>query len=161
MVARVFQGIAEGGEPILMMIGRDCYEKPEDRMGFMARFMSLLFLVPAVAPALGGAIANWVGWRASFFMLAGWGLANTFLVPYLLPETTPVDAPEDKSLEDYRSEFGRVIGNSHIMTLSCVAGIALLVIFVLDTNLSLILGDIFLQNPLQISIKLAALALVG
>lgn len=151
--ARCFQGIAEGGEPILMMIGRDMFETPEERVSFMGGVMVALVLVPALAPAFGGILGHYIGWRAPFFIMATWSFLNVPLMHWLGKETNPIDAPESKSIEDYKQEIKRVLGNMHFMTLAWVTSAGMMIVYAFDTNFSLIMGDVFGQNQLEIAWK--------
>ncbi len=42
---------------------------------------------PILSPALGGYLQVWFGWTASFWVLAGWGLAVVLIAALVLPET--------------------------------------------------------------------------
>ncbi|CFQ33015.1 MULTISPECIES: multidrug effflux MFS transporter [Yersinia] len=50
-----------------------------------------LNIVPALAPLLGGLLAEAFGWRAPFWFLALYGLLVLILIICFLPETRPVD----------------------------------------------------------------------
>lgn len=50
-----------------------------------------LNIVPALAPMLGGLLADAYGWRAPFWFLGGYGLLIALLVLFGLPETRPAD----------------------------------------------------------------------
>ncbi|WP_376090548.1 multidrug effflux MFS transporter [Roseomonas sp. CCTCC AB2023176] len=58
-----------------------------------ARLMSRLILImgaaPILAPSLGGALLALGGWRAIFWLLAGYGALSCFLAWRLLPDTLP------------------------------------------------------------------------
>jgi MFS transporter, DHA1 family, multidrug resistance protein len=72
--------------PILVQaMVRDLYDRDES-----ARILSLNMLMmgmaPIVAPLLGGQVLLWLGWRAIFWALAGFGVL-CFLSAFTLPET--------------------------------------------------------------------------
>lgn len=52
----------------------------------------LVSLSPALAPAIGGYLAAWFGWRADFLFVAGFGLAAFGLVQLRLEETRGVSS---------------------------------------------------------------------
>ncbi|KWA07949.1 multidrug effflux MFS transporter [Burkholderia territorii] len=53
----------------------------------------LVSLSPAIAPAIGGYLAAWFGWRSDFIFVAGFGAVALVLVQLLLKETRPPVAP--------------------------------------------------------------------
>jgi DHA1 family bicyclomycin/chloramphenicol resistance-like MFS transporter len=58
--------------------------------------MNLLVIVgPALAPLIGSALAEAVGWRSIFVVLCGLGLVNSFLTWRILPETARTGAGQD------------------------------------------------------------------
>lgn len=67
---------------------RDLYEADA-----VARIMSLVILImtaaPLVAPLIGGYTLVWLGWRAIFWVLTGFGLLCLLAVVLRLPETHP------------------------------------------------------------------------
>ncbi len=46
-------------------------------------------IAPAVAPVIGGALLNTLGWRAIFWVLLMWVIATTLWTAKRLPETLP------------------------------------------------------------------------
>jgi DHA1 family bicyclomycin/chloramphenicol resistance-like MFS transporter len=90
---RLLQGLAgAAGIVIARAIVRDLYDGVE-----MARFFSTLMLIsgvaPVVAPLIGGQVLRFTDWRGIFVVLTGVGIALTFLVWRILPETL---APEKR-----------------------------------------------------------------
>lgn len=57
----------------------------------MAQLMLVMGVSPILAPALGGFVLNWAGWRAIFWVQAVYGIINLSLVVFLLPDTLPRD----------------------------------------------------------------------
>jgi len=73
IVLRVIQGLAAASGGVLgRALARDVYDFKE-----MALVMSWVGLginfSPAIAPSLGGLMAEWFGWRSSFWVVAGFG----------------------------------------------------------------------------------------
>ncbi len=88
---RLLQGLAgAAGIVIARAIVRDLYDGVE-----MARFFSTLMLIsgvaPVVAPLIGGQVLRFTDWRGIFVVLTGVGIALTFLVWRVLPETLAPD----------------------------------------------------------------------
>ncbi len=57
-----------------------------------------LNIVPALAPLLGGILADHWGWRAPFWFLCGYAAILTLIVCFFLPETRPADTLRVKGL---------------------------------------------------------------
>lgn len=57
-----------------------------------------LNIVPALAPLIGGLIAQYYGWRAPFWALCGYTLVTLLLVVIFLPETRPANTKQVGSL---------------------------------------------------------------
>lgn len=55
----------------------------------MAQLMLVMGVSPILAPALGGFVLHWAGWRAIFWVQAVYGIVNLSLVILLLPDTLP------------------------------------------------------------------------
>ena len=53
----------------------------------MAQLMLVMGLSPILAPALGGFILQWAGWRSIFWFQAVYGIANLAMVGLFLPDT--------------------------------------------------------------------------
>ncbi|MEO8752141.1 MAG: multidrug effflux MFS transporter [Casimicrobiaceae bacterium] len=87
---RALQGLSAGtGLVVGRAIIRDRFSGPEAQ-----RMMSQVTLVfgmgPALAPIIGGALLNLLGWRSIFWAMLVWTIAMLVLCIRLLPETLPV-----------------------------------------------------------------------
>lgn len=89
-------------------------------------------LGPIIAPALGGYLQVLWGWRAPFYFLAFYGLANTIIIACLLPETSQFRHP--LKLKLFYNNFHRILSNPIF-----VAGIV---------SMGLIYGFLILFNTL-------------
>lgn len=85
--ARFLQAFGASGPIVLARaVVRDLYEGP--RAGReLARMGTVMGLVPALAPLLGGVLQTSFGWRASFIVALLGGFALVGAVVFLLPET--------------------------------------------------------------------------
>lgn len=72
----------------------------------MAQLMLVMGVSPILAPALGGFVLNWAGWRAIFWVQAVYGIINLSLVVFLLPDTLP---PEMRVRHGLISVFQRYV----------------------------------------------------
>merc|ERR1719491_2919532 len=134
-------------------------EDTDERMSYTSSIFAVLPMLAAVAPLLGGVTAYYVSWRVPFVALAGWGFINAVFAPYFFVETRPSN-PQRASSLGYNVEFRRVFYDRHICFLAFLQGAAMMVIFSVDVNLSLILARWFHQDELQIALKLAVIAAI-
>ncbi len=96
--ARVIQGCAVCCTAVVAFSGvRDRLngEEAARAYGFLN---GALNIVPALAPMLGGFLADAFGWRANFWFLTGYALFIAVLVMLFLPETRPTDTQKVKGL---------------------------------------------------------------
>jgi MFS transporter, DHA1 family, multidrug resistance protein len=73
---------------------RDVYDRDAAARG-LALVMMAMTLAPAVSPALGAYLAEWVDWRVIFAVLGALGAVVLALVVARLPETNPTPARLD------------------------------------------------------------------
>ncbi|HEY8565504.1 MAG TPA: multidrug effflux MFS transporter [Beijerinckiaceae bacterium] len=87
VIARFVQALGASGPIVLgRAVVRDLYEGP--RAGReLSRMGSILGLVPAIAPVLGGVLESAFGWRATFAAIILFGIALLAVVAPALPET--------------------------------------------------------------------------
>ena len=98
IVGRFFQALGASGPIVLgRAIVRDLYEGP--RAGReLSRMGTVMGVVPALAPLLGGVLENVFGWQSSFFATAIFGMALGMIVILMLPETLRERSPDPISL---------------------------------------------------------------
>ncbi|WP_186417160.1 multidrug effflux MFS transporter [Bosea sp. CS1GBMeth4] len=96
--ARFAQAVGASGPIVLgRAMVRDLYEGP--RAGReLARMGTIMGLVPAVAPVLGGVLQTAFGWRSTFLASLVFALAILAVVMTMLPETLRQRSPERFSL---------------------------------------------------------------
>lgn len=86
---RILQGLSAGsGLVVGRAIVRDSFQGPEAQR-LMSQMTLVFGIAPAVAPILGGAMLNFFGWRAIFWMLLGLVVGVFVWAAKSLPETLP------------------------------------------------------------------------
>lgn len=96
--SRLLQGVAVCCTAVVAFSGvRDRLNGNEAARAF-GFLNGTLNIVPALAPLLGGLLAEAFGWRAPFWFLALYGLLVLILIIIFLPETRPADTQPVKSL---------------------------------------------------------------
>ncbi|MDN2582389.1 multidrug effflux MFS transporter [Aquibium sp. ELW1220] len=86
LVLRFFQAFAAGGMVISRAVVRDTVDSDEaaSRIGYITMGMAL---VPMVAPAFGGILDEYYGWRATFVLTLVYGVVAILVVWFDLNET--------------------------------------------------------------------------
>lgn len=87
ITARFFQALGGCCGPVLgRAVVRDVYgvERAARMLAYMGAAMAL---APALGPVIGGYLLTWFGWKSSFYLLAGFGVACLSGVLAWLPET--------------------------------------------------------------------------
>src|SRR5438067_11202684 len=87
ILGRVLQGLgACAGVVLARAIIRDVYEREAAARG-LALVMMAMTLAPAISPAFGAYLAEWIDWRAIFVLLGGLGVIVFALTLLRLGET--------------------------------------------------------------------------
>lgn len=98
LLARLIQGCAVCCTAVVAFSGvrdRLAGDEAARAYGFLN---GALNIVPALAPMLGGFLAEAFGWRAPFWFLVCYALFISVLIGLLLPETRPADTQKVKGL---------------------------------------------------------------
>jgi DHA1 family bicyclomycin/chloramphenicol resistance-like MFS transporter len=93
IAARFVQALGAGAGPLVARaVIRDVYgaEGAGRMMGFVMAFFGVGAIV---TPILGGLVVDLLGWRANFYVAAGYGVFLILLSAALLPETMPAHLP--------------------------------------------------------------------
>ena len=107
IVARLFQAL---GGCTGLVLGRAIVRETSE-LSEAARRLALMNLVvvlgPGVAPIIGGAMAEFLGWRSIYFALCGMGFVGLVLTWFLLPETVGPSRSQSSAnvLRSYRHLF--------------------------------------------------------
>jgi DHA1 family bicyclomycin/chloramphenicol resistance-like MFS transporter len=118
-IAQAIGGCA--GMVIARSVVRDLFDAQES-----ARMYSFLMLVmglaPVTAPLLGGQLLVAFGWRAIFWLLAGFGLLCLALVLLGLPESLPPERRARVGLGQALSTYGRLLADQRFIGYALAGG---------------------------------------
>lgn len=93
-----------------------------------AKIMSLIMLVmglaPILAPLIGGAILQWLHWRAIFGVLAGFGLICLVAIHFRLEETLARERATPLHIGAILKNYGALLRDRHFLTFSLSGGLA-------------------------------------
>ena len=93
IIFRLFQAIGAAAAPVVARaVVRDMFNR-EEAARMYSVVTTVVAIAPVIAPVLGGFIVVWLGWRANFWILTGFGASAMLLVICLL-YTSP--SPRDR-----------------------------------------------------------------
>lgn len=81
----------------------------------MARLMLVFALAPILGPSLGGVLLRFGGWRAIFWLLAGYGVLAVLAVWRLLPETLPRNRRQQGGAAEVLATYAMLLGDRRFM----------------------------------------------
>ncbi|EFE95042.1 Bcr/CflA family efflux MFS transporter [Serratia odorifera] len=98
IASRLLQGVAVCCTAVVAFSGVRDRMNGDDAARAFGFLNGTLNIIPALAPLLGGLLAEALGWRAPFWFLVGYALLVLILIALRLPETRPADTLPVKSL---------------------------------------------------------------
>jgi DHA1 family bicyclomycin/chloramphenicol resistance-like MFS transporter len=146
IVARTVQGCGEAVSVITTAVIRDVCDDMDERMKLMAFFSMMRPVMLLAAPVVGGGIADFLGWRALFWILAGWGALTLLLVFWLIPESnSPTQA--DSGVAAKETTFGhklhRMWKDRDFIDLTLVAAFYMGAVRSMLSNISFVYEDFY------------------
>lgn len=147
IVARAVQGLGAAASPSAgRAIIRDHWSG-----NAAARAMSFVMMVmsvaPLVAPLLGGQVLAWLGWRAIFWILAGFAVAALGMVALALPETNgPVRRGDVRMGAVYRI-YGQVLADPRALAWLVCGGLVSASMFAYITSAPFLYIELFGVDP--------------
>jgi DHA1 family bicyclomycin/chloramphenicol resistance-like MFS transporter len=122
IAARLAQAIGGcAGMVLSRSVVRDLFEQRE-----AARMFSFLMLVmglaPITAPLIGGQLLALFGWRAIFWLLAGFGLLCLLMVAFALPETLPAERRTRANIGQALAIYGRLLADRKFVGYALAGG---------------------------------------
>lgn len=143
IVARFVQALGGAGPVVLARsIVRDLYSGPRAARE-LARMATILGLIPAVAPLLGGVLESAFSWRATFVALTLVLAIETLVVAALLPETIRVKMTGAAGPRAVLASYGVLIRHRGFVTYLGLTTIAFAGLFAYISTSSFILQSIY------------------
>jgi DHA1 family bicyclomycin/chloramphenicol resistance-like MFS transporter len=140
--ARFVQALGAGAGPLVARaIIRDVYGA--SGAGRMMGFVMAFFGVGAIAtPILGGLVVDTLGWRANFYVAAGYGAVLLALSAALLPETMPAHAP-GAVLARFGRGFGRLLADRRFIVATASGCLIAAAMFTWISGSSFVVQSVF------------------
>jgi DHA1 family bicyclomycin/chloramphenicol resistance-like MFS transporter len=143
IVARFVQALGGAGPVVLARsIVRDLYSGPRAARE-LARMATILGLVPAVAPLIGGVLETTFNWRATFVLLTLLLAGEMLIVAFALPETIRARAAGPFSLRAVLASYGVLLRHKGFLSYLALTAIAFAGLFAYISTSSFILQTVF------------------
>lgn len=107
LCARIIQGCAVCCTAVVAFSGVRDRLDGDDAARAYGFLNGALNIVPALAPMLGGFLADAFGWRANFWFLGAYAVFIAIMIALFLPETRPLDTQKVKSLP--LAQYGKIL----------------------------------------------------
>jgi DHA1 family bicyclomycin/chloramphenicol resistance-like MFS transporter len=129
-LARALQGLSAGaGLVIGRAVIRDTFHGSEAQKA-MSQITLVFSIAPAVAPVIGGALLNTLGWRAIFWALFAFTLAVLAWAARALPETHPRHARTALHPRTLARNYRAVLGRHEFLLLAFVPALNFCAFFI-------------------------------
>lgn len=111
IVFRLFQSIGAAAGPVVARaVVRDMFTR-EEAARMYSVVTTVVAIAPVIAPVLGGFVVVWLGWRANFWILTGFGATAALLVIFMLPETNRMRDPTATRLGQMMRNFATMLSS--------------------------------------------------
>ena len=158
IVLRGVQAFGVAGAPVLARaIVRDLYAGARAGREF-SRMGAIMALAPAIAPSLGAILQTTVGWQASFYLMAAFGICAFAMVTVLLPETLK-SASLGFSLPAVVRNYGAFASHGRFMLYTAIVATSYGGLFAWISGSSFVLQDIYGLSALAFGLVFAATTL--
>lgn len=153
--ARFLQALGASGPIVLARaIVRDLYEGP--RAGReLSRMGTIMGLVPAIAPVLGGLVYQATGWRALFVAIGIFGAILAAIALAGLPETLRRRDPTPLSVRAILRGFSGLMGHAEYRLAVALTAITYAGLFAFISGSSFVLQGVYGLDPLAYGLSFA------
>lgn len=153
--ARALQALGASGPIVLgRAMVRDLYEGA--RAGReLARMGTIMGLVPAVAPVMGGVLQVAFGWRSTFFASLLFALGLAVAIITVMPETLRQRSPQPLSLPAVFRGYGTLLQNRAFRVYVALTALAYAGLFAFISGSSFVLTAVYGLTPVQYGFSFA------
>lgn len=146
---RALQGLSTGaGIVVSRAVVRDMFP-PADAQKVMSQITIFFGVAPAVAPMIGGVIAEYVHWHAIFWFLTGVGVLLWVANWRLLPETLHAQDRQPFRVGDLMRGYRLLILDPRFMLLALASGVPFNGMFLYVLSAPAFLGEVLQLKPTQ------------
>ncbi|MCC2113636.1 MAG: multidrug effflux MFS transporter [Hyphomicrobiales bacterium] len=160
IAARFVQAVGACGPIVLARsVVRDLYAGARAGQE-LSRMGSIMGVVPAIAPILGGFLQTGFGWQASFLVAALFGLAAAAAVRFRLPETLQTRLAEPLSFLAIFRAFGEIGKNAGYRAYVAIVCASYAGLFAFISGSSFVLQDVYGLSEIAFGVSFS-LAVIG
>ncbi|QTD46983.1 multidrug effflux MFS transporter [Ottowia testudinis] len=146
---RALQGLSCGaGVVVSRAVVRDMFP-PSEAQKVMSQITIFFGVAPAVAPIIGGVLAEYLDWHSIFWFLVGVGAALWFANWRLLPETLHVGDRQPFQVRNLMRGYWQLLSDPRFMLLALASGVPFNGLFLYVLSAPAFLGDILQLRPTQ------------
>ncbi len=147
IAARIVQGLGASATPAAgRAVIRDIWSGNQAAQA-MSFVMMVMAFAPLIAPLMGGQIFAYLGWRAIFWLMLGFGALLVALVLLRLPETNGPERRAGVRIAAYFRAYGHVLSNSRAWAYLLTGGLSYATMFAYITGSPSVYITIFGVNP--------------
>ena len=146
---RALQGLSTGaGIVVSRAVIRDMFP-PSEAQRVMSQVTIYFGVAPAVAPIIGGVIAEYLDWHAIFWFLVGVGVVLWLANWRLLPETLHVQDRQPFHMRNLMRGYWELLTDARFLLLALASGVPFNGLFLYVLSAPAFLGDILQLRPTQ------------
>ena len=146
---RALQGLSTGaGIVVSRAVIRDMFP-PSEAQRVMSQVTIYFGVAPAVAPIIGGVIAEYLDWRSIFWFLVGVGVVLWLANWRLLPETLHVQDRQPFQVRNLMRGYWQLLTDARFLLLALASGVPFNGLFLYVLSAPAFLGDILQLRPTQ------------
>ena len=146
---RALQGLSTGaGIVVSRAVIRDMFP-PSEAQRVMSQVTIYFGVAPAVAPIIGGVIAEYLDWHSIFWFLVGVGVVLWLANWRLLPETLHVQDRQPFQVGNLMRGYWQLLTDARFLLLALASGVPFNGLFLYVLSAPAFLGDILQLRPTQ------------
>ncbi len=146
---RALQGLSTGaGIVVSRAVIRDMFP-PSEAQRVMSQVTIYFGVAPAVAPIIGGVIAEYLDWHAIFWFLVGVGVVMWMANWRLLPESLHAQDRQPFQVRNLMRGYWELLTDARFLLLALASGVPFNGLFLYVLSAPAFLGDILALRPTQ------------
>ena len=146
---RALQGLSTGaGIVVSRAVIRDMFP-PSEAQRVMSQVTIYFGVAPALAPIIGGVIAEYLDWHSIFWFLVGVGVVLWLANWRLLPETLHVQDRQPFQVRNLMRGYWQLLTDARFLLLALASGVPFNGLFLYVLSAPAFLGDILQLRPTQ------------
>jgi DHA1 family bicyclomycin/chloramphenicol resistance-like MFS transporter len=115
LIARLLQALGGAAGVVTARVMVSDVFGAKEAAAKQATLMAVVLISPALAPLIGGALADTTGWRTIMGLLCMAGLLSVMMMARLLPETHQPAAASGNALKNIAVGYGRLLRNRRFL----------------------------------------------